>query len=50
MGYKMEIEKRQDRSGYAKNIDLLKNNVKALVGWRYFFMVNAKRSNKIIIK
>ena len=45
----MSIEKGKTISGYAKDIRLLKNNAKALTGWRYFFMVNANNSNKIII-
>ena len=44
----INIEKGKTLNGYAKTINYLKNNVIALVGWRYFFMVNAI-SNKINI-
>ena len=35
-------------NGYAKTMNYLKNNVIALGGWRYFFMVNANNSRVII--
>ncbi len=47
--YIMKIEKGKTSNGYAKTMDYLRNNAKALVGWRYFFMEITK-SNKIIIK
>ena len=43
------IEKGKTSNGYAKTNIIIKITLLALVGWRYFFMVNAK-SNKIIIK
>ena len=46
----MIIEKGRTSNGYAKKNIVIKITLLALVGWRYFFMVNANESNKIIIK
>ena len=49
VGYIMNIEKGKTSNGYAQTIGYLKNNAKALDGWRYFFMEITK-SNRINIK
>ena len=46
----MNIEKGKTSNGYAKDSLFFKITLLALVGWRYFFMVNANESNNIIIK
>lgn len=47
----MNIEKGKTINGYAKTSRLFRKITLMLCkGWRYFFMVNANESNKIIIK